>query len=59
MSFLLYTVLRNTNVSWTSMFVTTVLQEKERPSDVAFLVQIFWTDDSQNPCALDVTSKKV
>ncbi len=30
-------------VPWTSKFVTTVLQENERRSDVTFLVQTFWT----------------
>ncbi len=31
------------SVSWTSTFVTTVLQENGRRSDVTFLVQTFWT----------------
>jgi hypothetical protein len=30
-------------VSWTSKFVTTVLQEDGRRSDVTVLVQTFWT----------------
>ncbi len=33
----------NKSVSWTSTFVTTVLQEHRRRSDVTFLVQTFWT----------------
>ncbi len=35
-------------VSWTSTFVTMVLQEDGRRSDVTFLVQTFWTP----PCLL-------
>ncbi len=31
------------SVSWTSTFVTTVLQENECRSDVTLLVQTFWT----------------
>ena len=31
------------SVSWTSTFVTTVLQENERRSDVPFVVQTVWT----------------
>jgi hypothetical protein len=31
------------SVSWTSRFVTTLLQDNERRSDVTFLVQTFWT----------------
>ncbi len=31
------------SVSWTSTFVTMVLQESGRRSDVTFLVQSFWT----------------
>ncbi len=31
------------SVSWTSTFVTKVLQEHGRRSDVIFLVQTFWT----------------
>ncbi len=31
------------SVSWTSTFVTTVLQEDERRNDVTFLVHTFWT----------------
>ncbi len=44
------TIHRNVNmgvskksVSWTSTFVTMVLQENERRSDVTFVVQTFWT----------------
>ncbi len=31
------------SVSWSSTFVTTVLQENERRSDVTFLAHTFWT----------------
>ncbi len=31
------------SVSWTSKFVTMVLQENGRRSDVTFVVQTFWT----------------
>ncbi len=33
----------NNAVSWTSKFVTMVLQENRRRSDVTFLVLTFWT----------------
>ncbi len=33
----------NKSVSWSSTFVTMVLQENRRGSDVPFLVQTFWT----------------
>ncbi len=37
-----YLGLSKKSVSWTSTFVTKVLQESERRSDVTFLVQTFW-----------------
>ncbi len=35
------------SLSWTSTFVTTVLQEDGRRSDVTFLAQTFWTHPYQ------------
>ncbi len=40
------------SVSWTSTFVTTVLQENGRRSDVTFMVHIFWTPPYQEGDAL-------
>ncbi len=36
------------SVSWTLTFVTMVLQENERRSDVTFLVRTFWTPPSRD-----------
>ncbi len=40
------------SVSWTSTFVTMVLQEKERRSDVPYLVQICWTPPQHCSCTV-------